>query len=86
VSQVRRRRRPRRRVAVAAMCERKYQRRCPALLQLREEAVAEWTGAETYSDVCRVWGRLGGRVTLHRYGREHYRTLARRRRHLAPVR
>jgi hypothetical protein len=35
----------------------------------------EWTSAETYSDVCRAWGRLGGRVTLHRYGPEHFARL-----------
>jgi hypothetical protein len=50
------------------MCA-KRQRRCAALLALREEALQEWIVAETYSDVCRAWGRLGGRVTLHRYGR-----------------
>ena len=61
------------------MCQ-KHQRRCPAVLQLREEALEEWTVAETYSAVCRAWGRLGGRVTLHRYGREHFSELARRRR------
>jgi hypothetical protein len=61
------------------MCA-KYQRRCPALLAIREEALQEWIVAETYSDVCRAWGRLGGRVTLHRYGRGHFSELARRRR------
>jgi hypothetical protein len=67
------------------MCQ-KYQRRCPALLRLRQEALEEWIRAETYSGVCRAWGRLGGRVTLHRYGPQHYRELARRRRNLlAPV-
>ena len=60
------------------MCQ-KHGRRCDALLEIREEALAEWTGAETYSDVCRAWGRLGGRVTLHRYGRGHFAELARRR-------
>jgi len=38
----------------------------------------EWCAAETYSDVRRAWGRLGGRVTLHRYGRGHFSELARR--------
>jgi hypothetical protein len=57
------------------MCQ-KRQRRCPALLQIREEALEEWTRAETLSDVRRAWGRLGGRVTLHRYGREHFSELA----------
>ena len=62
------------------MCSRKRQRRCAVLLQIREEALEEWTRAETYSDVCRAWGRLGGRVTLHRFGRGHFSELARRRR------
>ena len=60
------------------MCA-KRQRRCLALLQLREEALEEWTVAETFTDVCRAWARLGGRTTLHRYGRGHFRELARRR-------
>jgi hypothetical protein len=54
----------------------KRQRRCAALLAIREEALQEWIKAETYSDVCRAWGGLGGRVTLHRYGREHFSELA----------
>lgn len=58
------------------MCSRKGQRRCPALLQIREEAVMEWATAETLHDVRACWGRLGGRVTLHRYGREHFAALA----------
>ena len=60
------------------MCA-KRQRRCPALLKIRDEALEEWTVAETYSDVCRAWGRPSGRVTLHRYGREHFSELGRRR-------
>jgi hypothetical protein len=71
-----RRRRPLEGVQI--MCA-KRQRRCPALLAIREEALMQWTRAETYSDVCRAWGRLGGRVTLHRYGREHFSELALRR-------
>ena len=63
------------------MCQKKYARRCPVLLQMREEALAEWCRAETYSDVCRAWGRLGGCVTLHRYGREHFAALAKASRH-----
>jgi hypothetical protein len=62
------------------MCA-KYQRRCPALLAIREEALQEWTRAETLHDVRVAWGRLGGRVTLHRYGREHFAALARASRH-----
>ena len=60
------------------MCQ-KRQHRCAVVLQLRDEALREWAGAETYSDVCRAWGRLGGLVTLHRYGSEHFAQLARRR-------
>jgi hypothetical protein len=45
-------------------------------LLLREEALVEWSGAATLSDVRRAWGRLGGRVTLHRYGREHFSEMA----------
>jgi hypothetical protein len=62
------------------MCA-KGKRRCPALLAIREEALQEWILAETYSDVCRAWGRLGGRVTLHRYGHEHFAMLAKASRH-----
>ena len=60
------------------MCA-KYQRRCPVALQLREEAHEEWTRAETLHEVRACWGRLGGRVTLHRYGPGHYRQLRARR-------
>ncbi len=65
-----------------------YQRRCPAVLQLRQEALEEWTGAETLHEVLACWGRLGGRVTLHRYGRGHFSELAKlqRRRRSAGVR
>jgi hypothetical protein len=54
----------------------KRQRRCPALLEIREEALREWTRAETFEEVRSCWGRLGGRVTLHRYGRGHFAALA----------
>ena len=64
------------------MCQ-KRQRRCAVVLQLRDEALEEWTRAETLHDVRVAWARLGGRVTLHRYGSEHFAQLARRR---APVR
>jgi hypothetical protein len=57
------------------MCA-KRQRRCPALLEIRDEALREWTKAETLEDVRSCWGRLGGRTTLHRYGREHFSELA----------
>ena len=60
------------------MCQ-KYQRRCPSLLQIRDEALEEWTRAETLHEVRVAWARLGGRVTLHRYGRGHFSELARRR-------
>lgn len=59
---------------------RKHERRCAALLELRDQALMEWTVAESYSAVCAAWGRLGGRVTLHRYGPQHFARLARRRR------
>ncbi len=61
------------------MCA-KRQHRCPELLRLRDAALEEWTGAETLSEVRRAWGRLGGKVTLHRYGPGHFSELARRRR------
>ena len=37
-----------------------------------EEAAAD------YSEICAFWGRLGGRETLRRHGREHFRRLGRR--------
>jgi hypothetical protein len=61
------------------MCQ-KYERRCAVLLQLREQALLEWSKAQTFEDVCRAWGRLGGNVTKHRYGAQHFSQLARRRR------
>ena len=61
------------------MCA-KRQRRCAVLVEIREEALEEWILAETLHDVRVAWGRLGGRVTLHRYGRSHFAELARRRR------
>ncbi len=60
------------------MCA-KRQRRCPELLRIREDALVEWTGAETFEEVRSTWSRLGGLVTLHRYGREHFSLLARHR-------
>ena len=60
------------------MCQ-KHQRRCPSLLQIRDEALEEWTRAETLHAVRVAWARLGGRVTLHRYGSEYFAQLARRR-------
>jgi hypothetical protein len=60
------------------MCA-KRQRRCPALLQIGEEALQEWTRAETLDEVRAAWSRLGGLVTAHRYGREHFSLLARHR-------
>jgi hypothetical protein len=62
------------------VCQKRH-RRCAVLLQLREEALEEWIRAETYSDVCRAWGRLGGRTTLHRFGRRHFSELAKASRH-----
>jgi hypothetical protein len=60
------------------MCA-KRQRRCPALLAIREEALMEWTRAETLHDVRVAWGRLGGRTLLHRRGPGYFSELARRR-------
>ena len=68
-----RRRRPLEGVHI--MCA-KRQRRCAALLAIREEALQEWIVAETYFDGCRAWGCLGGCVTLHRYGHAHLAALA----------
>lgn len=61
------------------MC-RKGQRRCDQLLRHRDAAYAEWSRAEDLRAVRAAWGRLGGLTTLHRYGREHFRQLRRRRR------
>jgi hypothetical protein len=58
------------------MCA-KRQRRCLELLRLREDALQEWARAETFEEVRVAWSRLGGRVTLHRYGVEHFRMMAR---------
>jgi hypothetical protein len=60
------------------MCA-KYQRRCPALLAIREEALQEWSRAETLRDVRVAWGRLGGLTTYHRHGSKHFAKLATRR-------
>jgi hypothetical protein len=57
------------------MCA-KRQRRCPALLAIREQALMEWCDAESLHDVRVAWGRLGGRTTLHRYGPRHFSELA----------
>ncbi|MDP8951049.1 MAG: hypothetical protein M3N18_02230 [Actinomycetota bacterium] len=59
------------------MC-RKRQRRCPELVALREAALEEWCRAETFPQVCRAWGRLGGLTTLHRHGAEHFSRMGRR--------
>jgi hypothetical protein len=58
---------------------RKYQRHCGAYLDLQEAAYAEWEVAETLEAVRAAWGRLGGRVVLHRYGRQHFSLMARHR-------
>jgi hypothetical protein len=60
------------------MCA-KRQRRCAVMLAIREEAFDEWTRAETFEEVCRVWSRPGGRTTLHRRGSAWFRELAARR-------
>ena len=54
----------------------KRERRCPEALALRETACREWCRAETHEQVRSCWGRLGGLVTLHRYGTEHFVVLA----------
>ena len=56
----------------------KRQRHCGAYLALKESALKEWAMAETLGAVLASWGRFGGRVTLHRYGRDHYREMGRR--------
>jgi hypothetical protein len=60
------------------MCQ-KRQHRCPALLHLREQALAQWCKAESFEQVRSCWSRLGGLVTVHRYGTEHFSLLARHR-------
>jgi hypothetical protein len=57
----------------------KGQRRCEYRHALEDDAYREWEGAEELEDVRRAWARLGGRTTLHRYGREHFSLLARHR-------
>jgi hypothetical protein len=56
------------------------ERRCSALLAMREEAFEEWAVAETLHEVRVAWGRLGDRVTLHRDGRGYYAQIDRLRR------
>ncbi|MDP9474803.1 MAG: hypothetical protein M3R38_03785 [Actinomycetota bacterium] len=58
------------------MCA-KRKRRCPEVLAIREEGLREWCRAEELGDVRRAHGRVGGRITLHRYGREHFRRMGR---------
>ena len=62
------------------MCA-KRQRRCAVLIAIREEAFDEWAKAETFEQVRSCWTRLGGRTTLHRYGRRHFSELAKASRH-----
>jgi hypothetical protein len=66
------------------MCSKKRQRRCPALLAIREEALQEWARTETLHDVRIAWGRLAGRTLLHRRGPGYFSELARRRRRAVP--
>lgn len=51
--------------------------RCPVRHALQDAALMEWAAADSYSGVCAAWGRLGGRVLLHRRGHEHFAALAR---------
>ena len=62
------------------MCA-KRQRRCAVLIAIREEAFDEWAKAETFEQVRSCWTCLGGRTTLHRYGRRHFSELAKASRH-----
>jgi hypothetical protein len=54
--------------------------RCDLWRAYQERAYEEWSEAEELEDVRAAWGRFGGRVTVHRYGREHYGRIARLRR------
>jgi hypothetical protein len=63
------------------MCSKKRERRCAALLAIREEALQEWILAETLHDVRVAWGRLGGRTLLHRRGPGYFAELAKASRH-----
>jgi hypothetical protein len=45
----------------------------------QEAALTEWAGAESIEEVRAAWARLGGLVTLHRYGRGHFSLMARSR-------
>lgn len=58
---------------------RKRERHCGAYLALQEAAYEEWMIANELEDVRRAWGRMGGLVTLHRYGSTHFHLLARHR-------
>lgn len=58
------------------MCQ-KHQHHCDEYCKLREEAVSEWCEADSLSGVLATWGRMGGRVTLHRHGKEHYQRIGR---------
>jgi hypothetical protein len=58
------------------MCQ-KRQRRCDEIQALREAALQEWSKAETLPEARAAWARLGGFVTLHRYGRLFYVLLSR---------
>lgn len=60
------------------MCQ-KHERRCTIVRNLRDEALQEWSKAETLTEVRRAWSRLGGLTTLHRYGPGHFALLARHR-------
>lgn len=60
------------------MCQ-KHRRRCAIVRNLRDEALQEWSKAETYEQVRACWSRLGGLTTLHRYGPGHFALLARHR-------
>ncbi len=58
------------------MCQ-KRQRHCPEYERIAEEAMMEWCLAETLEEVRAAWGRMGGRITAHRYGVDHFRRIRR---------
>ena len=60
------------------MCQ-KRQRHCAEYARITDDAYAEWCRAEALEQVRAAWGRMGGRVTAHRYGPDHFRRIRARR-------
>lgn len=52
--------------------------RCDVWRVLQEQAITEWAEAEELGDVRACWGRLGGKVTLHRHGHQHFSMMGKR--------